>query len=836
LKKFDKQQILKLSNQFKTNIEIYPPNQTRFYFYSENKGEDIKKLFPLTKREKSFLRPIHWKRLKKFKTSPSGNTKFSEELTQNLHNNKMDKLPNKNESDVAHMENTSYSFEKLILDEEEIYITPSGSKLALSSSVEILYDYCNQLDGGISIEHKYEELSNSTIQKWSCTMTFPMIETPFFAISNSKEQSKRLVEFLAVKKLHQIGALDDNFRPTFKKTKESSKDEENDITSLEFERMTPKVLRGELGIECYVYFLKGPFAIDLMFLYSQKIPSIPLIDLFVDEKMFQFEMKFKEEIILSNTQLKEAKKYYKMTFSHVFGLNTKEISNIPYLILPSLDENINWKEISQDFDSNPIIDFILKPKYSSKLYFPLKIQNGNTNLLQATELRNPFSMLVSKAPSSEAPIFLVPSSCEKLISVSTYLSLRFAPKITSILEGYLIAEDLMHEIGIPVKKKRNFVEAITSKSSFLNGDNERFEFLGDCVLKKLTIEFVYHKYPEYNEGMLSVEKDKLINNKNLFRLANEKRLASFILTETFNNENWNVSGWSKTIKRKLTMKKVADNLESILGVYFLQSEEDARKFLHWIGLIDFSSLDIPKRIKLDVEDVNIPKCEYKFKNLQLKRQSMTHISTRETNAKCYQRLEILGDAVIDLMVTLFIFNKFHELSPGRMTDLRKNAVQHETLSFLSCKEYELQNSIIYDETIPDLKYLIENGSKNPKNSPKIFSDVFESLCGAIYLDSGNVEIVWNSLTKWKNYVIQNISPNKVKINPITELMELCQKKYKQEKTFGFSQWMSIQNLRTVEFRIGNTLISKVSSFTLNFYQLKTKLASECLKKISKLQK
>jgi dsRNA-specific ribonuclease len=49
-----------------------------------------------------------------------------------------------------------------------------------------------------------------------------------------------------------------------------------------------------------------------------------------------------------------------------------------------------------------------------------------------------------------------------------------------------------------------------------------------------------------------------------------------------------------------------------------------------------------------------------------------------------------------LIITIYIFNKFKNLSPGELTDLRKLIVSNDSLAFTSTKIYNLQNFLFYD--------------------------------------------------------------------------------------------------------------------------------------------
>ncbi|MEX1063324.1 MAG: ribonuclease III [Balneolaceae bacterium] len=92
----------------------------------------------------------------------------------------------------------------------------------------------------------------------------------------------------------------------------------------------------------------------------------------------------------------------------------------------------------------------------------------------------------------------------------------------------------------------------------------------------------------------------------------------------------------------------------------------------------------------------------------------------------YERLEFLGDAVLDLVVTEIIFEKFPTQDEGFMTKLRAKVVKGETLAVLA-KELELNT-------------VLEVGKRahgqGIELSKSVLADVFESLVAAVYLTEG----------------------------------------------------------------------------------------------------
>ena len=118
---------------------------------------------------------------------------------------------------------------------------------------------------------------------------------------------------------------------------------------------------------------------------------------------------------------------------------------------------------------------------------------------------------------------------------------------------------------------------------------------------------------------------------------------------------------------------------------------------------------------------------YCFKNRSLLKTALTHTSyANETNTDSYQRLEFLGDSVVSIVVSTYIYNTFTGFPEGKLTKLRASLVCEETLAVLS------QRCNI------DRYMLLGVGEErqNGRNKPSILSDIFESITGAVYLDGG----------------------------------------------------------------------------------------------------
>ena len=122
---------------------------------------------------------------------------------------------------------------------------------------------------------------------------------------------------------------------------------------------------------------------------------------------------------------------------------------------------------------------------------------------------------------------------------------------------------------------------------------------------------------------------------------------------------------------------------------------------------------------------------YRFKDHALLKQALTHSShanerAAEVRMPDYERLEYLGDAVLEMVVSDYLFRHFEELPEGVLTRHRAVLVCEDAL-FRCAQEMELSRYILLgrgEET---------TGGREKKS---IVADVFEALIGALYIDGG----------------------------------------------------------------------------------------------------
>ena len=122
--------------------------------------------------------------------------------------------------------------------------------------------------------------------------------------------------------------------------------------------------------------------------------------------------------------------------------------------------------------------------------------------------------------------------------------------------------------------------------------------------------------------------------------------------------------------------------------------------------------------------------QYTFGNKNLLKQALSHSSfineMKRKGFESYERLEFLGDAVLEMITSEFLFEQYKDLPEGKLTKLRASIVCEFTLSTVS-EQLNLGDYV-----------LLSKGEEltGGRYRSSILCDLFESVLGAIYLDGG----------------------------------------------------------------------------------------------------
>ena len=194
------------------------------------------------------------------------------------------------------------------------------------------------------------------------------------------------------------------------------------------------------------------------------------------------------------------------------------------------------------------------------------------------------------------------------------------------------------------KNKKLFDQAFTHRS-FLNetkekvSSNERMEFLGDSIISFVISEYLFNKYPQVNEGVLTNMRSLLVNTKSLAKVARELNLGDYL----------KLSRGEEDSKGRQNQSLLADSFEAFVGALLLDSGIELTK--------DFLIQVFSQRVQ-DLEK------ERSFKDPKSLLQEF--IQSRKQNSPAYKVLKELGPAHSRVFTMgVFIGNKLFAEGKGK---------------------------------------------------------------------------------------------------------------------------------------------------------------------------
>lgn len=402
-------------------------------------------------------------------------------------------------------------------------------------------------------------------------------------------------------------------------------------------------------------------------------------------------------------------------------------------------------------------------------------------------------------------------------------------------------------------------QALTCPSASISYNYERLETFGDTVLKYLTSYYLFLLHPTLDEGGLTEKKKGLISNVSLVRCRN-----AYILEKScFQNQLFMDVKKIRALTG-LSFKMKADLCESMLGAFYAcWGENGAHVFLSWLDpqyasliidamkcIEDKTYLRTPvqfthylEQVKEEQEalsmlpspdDPNVPSSSsshshlppsavdyashfskatvpplpphflgYRFRHRHLFATALTHTSaTKRPTGSHFERLEFLGDAALDLVISALLYDSSAHLDPGQMSTLRAHIAGNATYAFLgvACGLHAMLiygSSKVHDDIASYCKALEDevrcrnSASMNVlladpwvrnQNFPDSMADAFEAVMGALFLDlKGNIL----AFSQWVRPVIQPVVEAHVipgnpmafgERHPQTDLQELLQAK------------------------------------------------------------
>ncbi|KAF2689197.1 P-loop containing nucleoside triphosphate hydrolase protein [Lentithecium fluviatile CBS 122367] len=377
---------------------------------------------------------------------------------------------------------------------------------------------------------------------------------------------------------------------------------------------------------------------------------------------------------------------------------------------------------------------------------------------------------------------------------------NFALLLPSILfkfETYMIADTLRTTLLAPLEIGREhlplILRTLTGSGTGEEENYQRLEFFGDCILKFIASVHLMAEYPMKHESWLTGKKGKIVSNGFAARATIAAGLDKFILTKRFTGAKWAPRYMSDVLaqhgtdeKRTVSSKLLADVVESLIGASYVVGGFP-KAFLcvqtllpleNWTPIPE-ANTKLFNAVPADVSINSLSTVEsligYTFTKKQFLLEALTHISYPDPSAHySYERLEFLGDAVLDYIISKRLYAHTPELSHQKMHAIRSCMANAAFLAFRMF-ETTVQEELMIPATLQKQthhrwlwQYLrlhydlvkfrneaarqhegnreqILNAMQNEKkfpwhllalnDAPKFLSDVVESVIGGIYVDS-----------------------------------------------------------------------------------------------------
>ncbi|KAM5473717.1 Dicer-like protein 1 [Microsporum ferrugineum] len=378
------------------------------------------------------------------------------------------------------------------------------------------------------------------------------------------------------------------------------------------------------------------------------------------------------------------------------------------------------------------------------------------------------------------------------------------PAMISRMESYLIALEACEKLQLKISPELA-LEALTKDSenteehgleqirfqSGMGKNYERLEFLGDCFLKMATSISLFAMNPDNDEYDFHVKRMLLICNQNLFNNAIILEVFKYIRSKSFSRRGWYPEGLT-LLKGKdkkenpggpthaLADKSIADVCEALIGASLLAGgpdhkfdmatkavtifvNSDDHRVERWADYSTLYSLPTYQTAATTASEADVAnqieeKLGYRFKYPKLLRSAFMHPSypSQWANVPCYQRLEFLGDSLLDMACVNHLFTKYPDKDPQWLTEHKMAMVSNKFLGSLAVGlnlhvhlihiSNVLQGQITcYTEELQAMK--MEMGGNleawtYTNEPPKCLPDIVEAYLGAIFVDSNfNFDVI-----------------------------------------------------------------------------------------------
>ncbi|PCH41180.1 ribonuclease III [Wolfiporia cocos MD-104 SS10] len=521
------------------------------------------------------------------------------------------------------------------------------------------------------------------------------------------------------------------------------------------------------------------------------------------------------------------------------------------------------------------------------------LRDEHQPLLEVSVLPPPMNYLsptfkVMDASKHSQVKYLIPELCFRFtISASTYRTMLLVPSTMRRIDDLLLAKEFNARFFHNIISEDLLLEAITPPAAMVEYDYDRLELFGDGFLKYLSSLYCFTTMPSACEGDLHDHRRAMIANKTLFQGVVHSGLPQFIQSKAFTVKLWqpvltelvesqsqqadattgdsSTSGGQTTQKGRrskrqkqkeehglqwLGEKTLADVVEAILGAaYFsggLSAALRAAKILNiripevdqWSDLASRGTAihsDPPSATAASSVQAIEGILGYTVKKPQFFTHALTHSAMGIQGPFHTERLQFLGDAILDFLVVRYIFDRYPSLSPGGLSLLKNAMVSNSALAAL-CVNIGLHKHVGHDSPVVgntirtysiqlDIKreeeyQLAKSEDRLPGqywaefDAPKILSDIIESTIGALYISDDFTDTGASTFFDFafKPFYDRHIRLKTLRLHPSATLTDLLE-------SFGCKQY-AIEKQRSghsralAEVKVHSVILARAEDTTV----------------------
>ncbi|KAJ9603105.1 Dicer-like protein 2 [Cladophialophora chaetospira] len=469
----------------------------------------------------------------------------------------------------------------------------------------------------------------------------------------------------------------------------------------------------------------------------------------------------------------------------------RNVHNVPYLWQPPRDQPVCQE--NQRLDADTSTNTIEATRLPRKL-----------NLLQPSEeaVREQSALL----PADDCFVLGIPGEYARLMLLMPSITFRLEVSLRSAAacEGPLTQLRLQNSALI--------LQALTLPAVGIE-NYESLEFYGDTLLKFYTALQLFADYPEHASFQLTRDRRRVISNSRLQKATRALGLSRYLTRKPFAGKDWAAGVGDLGLRTKkqpsseLSSKTLADIVEAVIGAASLSNDTGGPSEDQVVETLRLFIDEVPWRLPAEnVERIHKQYADkgselareslapvenmigYVFKNGDLLAEALTQSSLAVGKRSTYDRLEFLGDAVLDYIIGPKLFHSHLKLTPGEMTTRRAALASHYLLAFFSLQTastrttFHVHTDLHTKETTSEEKHEItrlpdyirrignqegtedrqailtnfleiqpsivsncQTGTRFPwtllsrLGAPKAYSDIFESVLAAVFIDSlGNL--------------------------------------------------------------------------------------------------